>query len=185
MKEKKYHDRCSVCQFMKTRKDYRIAIMNSKYFDPGGIEGLIEVNERYGAPFKLPTLYRHLQRHQSKDIERSERLAKIEGKETPHQRRRSDRYVTPLDPAFQNTTQIIETDDFPKKEYEVGLDEFIKLGRDRLKHGEMAVSAANFIAAIKTKADIERSNKDRRLEMLKTMFAGAAPEGTSDTSDPS
>lgn len=185
-KNRIYWPNCSVCQHMKKHKDYRYACMRSTYFDPNGGESLLAVNERYGNPFKLPTLYRHMTRHQKVDIERAERLAKIAGEpskvwqrqtgQSKHKREAEEVKLAKTESLLANTVEVIEADVMPRQAYEVGLDQFIAMGADRLKHGEMSISAANYISAIKVKAEIERTTKDRRLEMLKNMFVGAAPK---------
>lgn len=171
---------------MKKHKDYRYACMRSTYFDPNGGESLKAVNERYGNPFILPTLYRHMTRHQKKDIEISETMASISGEpskvwqrntnQTSHKREAEKEVIKKSEDLIANTVDVVEADVLPRQGYEIGLDEFIALGRDRLKRGDMSISSSNYIAAIKVKAEIERTTKDRRLEMLKNMFVGAAPK---------
>lgn len=141
------------------------------------------VNERWGYPLKQPTLYQHMKRHQKKDIERSERIAEVSG--TPSvvwQRTAGNRGLKKEEPKelLENTGKVIEAPVGARQKYEIGLDEFIEAGRDRLKHNEMTISAANYISAIKVKAEIERTTKDRRLEMLRSMFTGAAPKKEED-----
>lgn len=171
---------------MKKNKDYRAACMRSTYFYPTGQESLKQVNERYGDPFKLPTLYRHMSRHQKKDIEIAESMVSITGEpskvwqrhtgQTAHKRVAESKELQKVEDIIQNTVDVVEADVIPRQRYEVALDEFIALGADRLKHGDMQISAANFISAIKVKVEHERNTKDRRLEMLKNMFVGAAPK---------
>lgn len=172
-----------VCQYMKKHQDYRFACLRSTYFDPNGTESLLAVHERFGNPFKQPTLYRHMQLHQKRDIERSERLAKVNGEPSKVWQRNTVKSVVKADPEvektkelLQNTEKVVEAPVGPRQQYEIGLDEFIALGRDRLQHNEMAISATNYIQAIKVKAEIEKTTKDRRLEMLRSMFQGAAPQ---------
>jgi 5-hydroxyisourate hydrolase-like protein (transthyretin family) len=181
-----------VCQYMRKHQDYRYACLRSTYFDPNGKESLLATNERYGKPFKLPTLYQHMKRHQKRDIERSERLAEITGEPSKTWQRKTvkteliraekKKELEKVEDVIQNTETVIDAPLSRRQQYEIGLDEFIALGRDRLKHNEMAISAANFIAAVKVKADIERTTKDRRLEMLRSMFSGAAPKKVEDES---
>lgn len=176
-----YWPNCSVCQYMKKHQDFRAACLRSTYFDPNGRESLLSVCERWGYPIKMPNVYRHMQRHQIKDIERSERLAKVSGEPSKvWQRTAGNRGLEKKPVELTNTEEIIEAPVETRQRYEVGLDEFIEAGRDRLKHNEMAISAPNYISAIKVKADIERTTKDRRLEMLRSMFAGAAPKKVED-----
>lgn len=164
---------------MKKHQDYKQALLRSTYFDPNGRESLLAVNERWGHPVKVQTLYRHMKRHQIKDIQRSETLLKMNGQESAvWQRTAGNRGLKKEDKdALESTTEIIEAPVETRQNHEVGLDEFIQMGRAKLKIGDMNISAANYITAIKTKAEIERTTKDRRLEMLRSMFQGAAPKG--------
>lgn len=177
-KNRKYWPNCSVCQYMKKNQDFRNACLRSTYFDPNGRESLLAVYNRWTPPFKQPTLYKHMERHQKKDIERGEALAKLKGTESAvWQRTAGNRGLKKDDKEIlDNTTQIIEAPVTMQQKHEIGLDEFIEMGRAKLKIGDMNISAANYISAIKVKAEIERTTKDRRLETLRAMFAGAAPK---------
>lgn len=167
---------------MKKHKDYRQALLRSTYFRPDGRESLLAVNERWGHPVKVQTLYRHMKRHQIKDIEASEALNKINGTESVvWQRTAGNRGLKKDDKeVLTNTAEVIEAPVDTTQNHELGLDEFIKRGRASLAIGEMNISAANYIKAIKVKADIEKNTKDRRLEMLRSMFTGAAPKKVDD-----
>jgi K+-transporting ATPase c subunit len=123
-------------------------------------------------------------RHQAKDIERSETLTKMQGQESAVWQRTSGNKRLKSETGLKkeeakdldSTVAVVETlPTGPTTKYELGLDEFIEMGRAKLKIGDMNISAANYISAIKVKADIESRTKDRRLEMLRSMFAGAAP----------
>lgn len=169
-----------VCQYMKKHPDYRQACLASKYFDPNGRESLAAVNERWGHPVKLVTLYRHMSRHQSRDIQVSEELAKINGQASAVWQRTSGNKGLKTE-ELENTIAVVEAPVSSNQTHEVALDEFIAMGRAQLKSQNMSISAANFITAIKTKAEIERTTKDRKLDMLKSMFAGAAPAKKEET----
>lgn len=168
---------------MKKDKMFREACMASTYFDPNGMETLLEVNNRYGQPFKMPTLYRHMSRHQADDIHISEKLAESRGIQSPNWQRRTRQTAhksLPVAPgldkeAVENTVAIVEGSN-AKPEFEQALDEFIQVGRAKMDLGQVPISASNYIQAIKVKADIEMRTKDRRLEMLRGMFTGAAPK---------
>lgn len=135
------------------------------------------VNERWGFPVKDQTLYRHMKRHQIKDIERSETLLKIQGKESAvWQRTAGNRSIKKNPKEIIETTEKVIEGTPGRQAHEIGLDEFIEVGRAKLKIGDMNISAANYVTAIKIKAEIESKTKDRRLEMLRSMFSGAAPK---------
>jgi hypothetical protein len=173
-----YWPNCQVCQYMKKHQEFKQACQRSTYFDPNGKESLFAVSEKWGHPVKMPTLYRHMQRHQKRDIENSEELARISGQASAVWQRQATRGKDKAEEVvelIQNTEKVIDANSTPRAAYEVGLDEFIALGRANLRTQNMSISASNYIAAIKVKADIERSNKDRRVDLLRNMFAGAAP----------
>lgn len=147
------------------------------------------VNERWSHPFKMPTLYRHMQLHQKRDIQRSERLAKIEGKESKVWQRntikqapkREEDVVTEI---IESTEKVLESNGIPNQKHEVVLDKFIAIGEDRLAHNEIPITATNLLKAIEIKAKIDQSTKDRKLDMLRSMFTGAAPKKEDDGKDP-
>lgn len=187
--KRKWWPNCSVCQYMRRNPDFREAVMKSSYIDPEGQESLLSVNAKFGSVFKSATLYKHMRMHQAEDIERGEEAARLFSIPNPNWQRHTSNSnsptVIPNEPTevrelLDSTEKAVEGDVIPRMQHEVALDDFIKLGREKVRKGEMLISAANYIAAIKVKTDIERSTKDRRLEMLKTMFAGAAPKGTPD-----
>jgi hypothetical protein len=168
---------CQVCQRMKKDRDFRDACLASTYFNPDGKETLMAVNNKYGHPFKMPTLYRHMTVHQAEDIRMSEKLAEIRGIQTPNWQRRTTRgQDKQIDvQAVENTVALVEGKNV-KPSFEQALDEFIEVGRAKMSARDIPISAANYIAAIKVKADIEMRTKDRRLDLLKGMFQGAAPK---------
>ena len=53
-----------------------------------------------------------------------------------------------------------------------------------IKSGELVVTAPTLIQAINTKANIEKSQKDRKLEMIKAFFAGKESDETNTTRQP-
>lgn len=168
---------------MKKDKAFREAVMNSTYFNINGVETLLDVNNRYAQPFKMPTLYRHMQRHQAADIQISEKMAEVKGISTPNWQRRTRQTAHKELPselktidkeAIDNTVAIIEGGKATSV-HEQALDEFITIGRAKMDLNQIPISAANYIAAIKIKADIEMRTKDRKLDLLKNMFSGATP----------
>jgi hypothetical protein len=184
VQKRKWNPRCSVCMRMKKDKPFREAVMQSTYFNLNGSETLLDVNNRYAQPFKMPTLYRHMQRHQAADIQISEKLAEAKGVSTPNWQRRTRQTAHKEVPselakidmeAIDNTVAIIEGGRATSV-HEQALDEFISIGRAKMDLGQVPISAANYIAAIKIKADIEKGNKDRKVDLLKNMFSGAAPK---------
>lgn len=161
---------------MKKDKDFRDACMACTYFNPDGKETLMDVNNRYGHPFKMPTLYRHMTVHQAEDIHMAEKLLEIRGIKSVNWQRQTRATKPDIDiKTVESTVEIVEGKK-GKPTFEVALDEFIDVGRAKMDMGQIPISATNYIQAIKVKADIDKSNKDRKLDLLKGMFQGAAPK---------
>lgn len=134
---------------MKKNKEFRLRILNSSYFNSEASESVLDVNKAFGNLFKIGTLYQHLSRHQQ-----------------------VDKITAPTVIPQLEVVSAVEGKVLSGAEHEVGLDEFIKKGRDALARGDMVINAPNFISAIRTKAEIEARTKDRRLDMIKAFFIG-------------
>lgn len=156
--QRAYWPNCSVCQFLKKNKDIRDRIMQSTYFNPLGNESLLTIFHEVGDPFPPTSIYTHIQRHQTRDIIKAEKR---------------------LTKATTNRPVISFVDDnnnlVGPPQHVLGLDEFIREGREKLATGELGITSSTYLQAIKVKADIEKSTKDRRADLFKTMFKGAAP----------
>ena len=142
---------------MKKNPPFRYRVMQSKYFQPSGNESLADVVHAFGDPFPIGSVYVHMGRHQNYDL----RKARERFKELEHPQQ-----------GIVNAAAAVEGEVVTSGEHELGLDEFIREGRQKLLRNEMPISATNYLAAIKIKADIQKSAKDRRLDMIKSFFAG-------------
>lgn len=144
--------------------------MQSTYFNPNGHESAMAVVHAFGDPFLTTTFYAHMQRHQAKDVIDAERRFSVE-----EATKLREQGITP------NATALVkgvEGEVGSTGQHESGLDEFIAEGRAKLLRREMSITATTYLQAIKIKADIERTTKDRRLDMVKTLM-GAAYGGKS------
>jgi hypothetical protein len=172
-----YSPTCQVCQYMRRNKDYTVAILLSSYFNPKGQESLPEVNKRFGLPFTLITLYKHAQRHMKTNTARWMKLNGLEDKKNWQQALEKTKFIKEEElEALQNTIEYVEDAKSILQPHEYSLDKFIKKGSDMVESGEMKITATTYIQAIKAKSDIEKSNKDRKMDALKTLFTGAAPK---------
>lgn len=159
----KWKPNCSVCQYMKKNKEFRFQIFNSSYFNPEGKSGPMQVVHAYGDPFIEVTLYACLQRHHGKNRIRA--AAKV-----------VDGQVV-VDSRFKSTVEVVEQIATGSvTNHELGLDDFIQQGRDKLARNELQITATTFLQAIKTKMDNDAKTKDRRADMLQGLFKGAAPK---------
>lgn len=127
--------------------------MQSTYFNPKGQESLAMVIHDFGDPFPLSTCYAHMQRHQDEDLIRARK-----------------RFQTIAPPEDTQAMTAIEGQVVSEAQHETGLDEFIREGREKLLRKEMSISATTYLQAIKIKADIDKSTKDRRLDAAKAFF---------------
>lgn len=163
-----YRKNCSVCQFMKKKPDFRLRVMQSTYFNPEGHESLAGVIAAFGMPFSLQLAYAHVQRHQPADRERM-----VKQRLEAEALKAIDRL--PNSSKVAGKVQIaaaVESEVVSNTAHERGLDMFIQQGHEMLLRKEMPITATNFLAAIKTKADIEKNTKDRRMDMIKAFFTG-------------
>jgi hypothetical protein len=127
-----------------------------------GMESMAEVAIAFKVDINLNTLYKCMKNHH----------AHMKGKPAIRVNQKGE---VVIDNNYITTQDLINSPDGIINNHELGLDEIIHHGRNLLASGQMQVTAQHFISAIKVKADIEKSNKDRKLDLLKSMFTGAAP----------
>lgn len=137
--------------------------MASTYFTPTGVETLSDVVYRYEVPLKLPAIYNHMKRHQWKDLQKAEEA------QAPKEVTLPSVLQPPIVAAVEG--EVVSTQD-----HEVGLDDFIRKGREKLMADQLPITATTYLQAIKIKADIDKNTKDRRLDAVKSLFKGAAPK---------
>lgn len=128
--------------------------MQSTYFDPQGTESMMDVVRAFGNRFPGSSMRTHMARHQQKDIIRAE--ARIQ--------------PAPIAPMLE----MIEPSDVPLDPHEKSLDNFILEGDAKLQAGEMSITAQTYLTAIKIKADIQKSSKDRKVDVFKAMMGKAS-----------
>lgn len=172
-----YSPTCQVCQYMRRNRDFSVALLLSSYFNPKGQESLPEVNKRFGEPFTQITLYKHAQRHMKPNVPRWMKINGLEEKKNWHTALEKTRVATAEKlEVLENTMELVERTPESISAHEQTLDDFITKGHEMIRDGQLKVTAQTLVQAIKAKADIEKSNKDRRFNALREMFAGAAPK---------
>jgi hypothetical protein len=135
--------------------------MQSRYFQPDGQETLKEVVHNFGDPLKISTIYMHMARHQPADLMRAKK-----------------RFTEPrreIEAPLPDEAKVLDTIDssvLSQGYHERALDDFISQGREKLLKGELSITATTLLAAIKIRSEIDKSTKDRRLDMIKSFFAG-------------
>ena len=164
MKKKnvKWKPNCSVCQYCKKNKEFRVRLFSSSYFSPEATESPMDVNKAYKNIFGQSTLYACLKRHHGQDLVRPASKV-VDGQLV-------------IDNRMKATYEVIERVGGPTTNHELGLDDFIEQGRQKLANGELSITATTFLQAIKTKMDNDAKTKDRRADLLSGLFKGAAPK---------
>jgi hypothetical protein len=165
-----YWPRCSVCQYMKNNEQFRTAVMRSTYFKPDGVDSLAQVLRDFNDPFKLSTVYLHMQRHQESDL----MLARKRFAKLPPEKK----IILPGDNVPGQAIAVVEGDVVSQEQHELGLDEFIRKGREMLEENKLPITATTYLQAIKIKSDNNKSAKDRRMEMIKQFFSGGSDAKT-------
>ena len=166
-KQSKWRPQCSVCQMCRRNKQFRDRLFASSYFNQGQGESPTDVNRDFNSPFKQTTLYACLKRHHYTELIRPPSKI-VDGKLI-------------VDNRIKPTFDVIET--LPAgitSNHEMGLDDFIQQGREKLARGELQITATTFLQAIKTKMDNDAKTKDRRADLLSGLFKGAAPKKIDD-----
>jgi hypothetical protein len=141
---------------MQKKPAYTQRIFNSHYFDKQQVETIPQIFDLFKPPMNVQTAYNCLKKHHA--TKALTPAVKVD-----------DKGNLIVDQRFSTTTEIIEGTGVAN--HELGLDDFIRDGRAALRRGEMQITATNFLQAIKIKSDIEKSTKDRRMEMIKSFFA--------------
>lgn len=144
--------------------------MQSTYFNTEGVETVSGVNMRYGSPFKLQTIYMHIRRHQTTALINANLVAESKGMPL------SSRSVLPAPPEAVQIAQLLEIDPSTTEPHEILLNKLIALAQIKVDHNDIPLNANTVLNLIKLKSEIIRSNKDRKVDVFKTMFKGAAPK---------
>jgi len=93
------------------------------------------------------------------------------------------RHTTPkVIEALVPVGEVLEVTSTSANPHEQALDEIISKGRQMVKSGEIKITGQTLNQAIKTKAEIEKANKDRGLDVIK-MMAGAFGNSDEETSE--
>jgi hypothetical protein len=157
-----YNKYCAHCRYLKKYQGYCQELFHSKYFDTQAQLSLPDVLRKYDVKTPVQSVYNCLKRHHAQYAKPEQRAV--------------TRLGINIQTELQATESLLEQPNGITTNHELGLDEFIDMGRRKVAAGEIAITGQTYLTAIKVKADIEKTNKDRKLDMLKTMFAGAAPE---------
>lgn len=152
MKANTKSNRCQVCKYERRSKKFKERIYLSNYYVVGG-EALDFILEDIGVPFNRASLYRHMKLHcpPKPTIEKALARGMVET------------IVSPL--------QL----EMVGEGHERALNTIIIEGDKLIRRGKLPITTTNLITAIQAKVSIEKSNKDRKVEMMKALMMGAAP----------
>lgn len=170
----KYSKRCKTCQFMKKDKKFRERIYKSTYFFPDSHENIVDILDDYGGPLSVSMVYRHLKDHKFAQLLPDRKKAISEKRiqnETKDQ-------ATELAKAVIGG-EMIEKTLLDKQQHIQALDTYISQFRDEVLKGKVKITAANGLAAIKIRADIEKGQKDRTKDIIASLIMAGAPKNGS------
>lgn len=151
---------CTICQYLKHNPEIKKRVLATSYFSPAGTESLLVVFREAGVEFPASSIYSHAQRHEQNALARARR-----------QYLKSEASTAIVLPAV---TKHSDSD------YQGSLNEFIAAGRIKLANNDLRITASTYLTAIRIKADTNNADAERKIEMLKTIFAGASPHSKDD-----
>lgn len=139
--KKKPTPRCQTCKYSQQNPSFHRDLIHCKYFDANALDDVVDVMRKHRCPLKVVNVYKHCLNHLKK-----------------HQ------ITIPLPPVV---TQL--TDDSKSYHENVALDT-VKKYHKLLKDDKIKLTAKDGLSAIKLLADIDKSNKDRKVDLVK-LFA--------------
>lgn len=149
---------CQTCIYEKEHKGFRQALLQSNYFNVNSLDSIIDVMWKFQCPLKVINVQKHCLNHLKpmveKTVEAKVAQALSLGKKTAQE-------------VLQGEVVAPESDTY----HEQVLDDVIKKSHQLLKEDKIKIDADVMLKALKIKADIEKSKKDRKLDALKA-FAG-------------
>lgn len=163
---------CQTCLFSKEHPKFHHDLLRCQYFDVNSLESIIDVMWKHRCPLKVLNVQRHCKNHLKPKMDASAAhqvaQALLLGKKDA-----SEVLGRPLE------GQVIETTSGLHEEV---LDATIKKYYSELKADRIKITADIGLKAIKIKSDIEKANKDRKLDALKA-FSGMSGGSNNDSND--
>ena len=156
-----YQKYCKHCKYMKSHPGYAQRVLGSQYFDSQSTETFPQVFGFFKPPMNVQTAYTCMKKHFAQF--QKEVSITHEGEIVVDKRRKS-------------LGAVLE--EHGSSNHDIGLDEFIELGRQMVKDGRINITGQTYLQAIKIKKDDEKGNKDREADMIKAFFAGKPNDKT-------
>lgn len=134
--------------------------MNSKWLDWSGTGNVADIIRQYNVDISYTTVMGHMKRHLKPMFDAQKEKAAI--KEFIG----NEKLVT------QNQLKEVVTGEVisEKANHEAALDNFIDKFQTMVRNDEIQITATTGLQAIKIKAEIQKGNKDRKLDALKLMM---------------
>lgn len=151
-KNKIYYPRCTVCAYMRDNQTWYAEFKKINYFDPTSPENAAQFFLRTAPPFSKEAYYRHLRNHTTL-LKKKIALAKA---------RWADGKIVK-----QEVIDLKEFTDDPNASHVDALDDVINKFHNAVRQGKIPLTLQGGLQAIKIKADIEKSNKDRKVDLFK------------------
>lgn len=172
--------RCVCCQYMKNNALFRSRIYNSTHFNHASHESVRDVLEDMNPVYTLKNgkvvsvsyavVLRHLRDH--KFAELSAKTRKSIAERRIELEKKTEAQVMVQKALEGEALELINS----KEPHVAALDTIISQGRDMLLKSQIKLKSSDILAAIKIKADIEKGQKDRTADLIKTLAGIAAPK---------
>lgn len=153
---------CQVCNYSKAHPDFHEAILHTKHIDINNKDTVTDVWKRFNVPLPYTSVMQHVRRHIIPAYESFKERMIV------RQAISDKKLVTEED-----LKKALEGEVGTKASHEQTLDSFIDEFDELIKDGKVKITAQTGLQAIKIKADIEKANKDRKLDAFK-MMVGAS-----------
>ena len=149
----KYFSRCNSCVWLRRHPNVKKALITElRYFNPQSLIGETDFIRKYAMPVDRLSLYRHARKHVMK-IEKVQEVTVINDKE-PIRKVMGDLILDK--PGFHETP----------------LKTFIHQFNQKLENEELPITVKDGLAALRLAADIEKTKKDLKKDVVQIM-AGA------------
>lgn len=155
----KLEGRCKTCQYTLDHKRFHDDLLNTTYFDPNGFESIPELIRRFKVNKSLG--YRNVMYHVTHHVAPVQKHNEIIKAEAAA----AQKVISEKELAQAIAVPTADT------EYERALDTTIEMYHQQLKTGKLKLTVNTGLQAIKTKAEIESKNRDRKLDFLKAFSA--------------
>lgn len=158
-KYKIYYKRCATCNYMRKNPGWYKQLKKTSFFTENSPETPLQFYNRTQPPMGLAAFYKHMKNHTT--LAKEKMMAQT---------------LTATKPDLPVFGELIEGGD---TDYVQALDDTIRKFHTQIRDNQIQLTLTGGLQAIKIRADIEKANKDRKLDAFKA-FSGMAKHETSD-----